>query len=118
MEVSGRSCPFCLIAAGNADRRLAYEDEEIVAFEDINPQAPHHLLIVPRKHMQSLLEIEEEDAALVGRLVLVANRIARDRGIDLSGFRLVVNCNPDGGQTVYHLHLHLLGGRRMGWPPG
>jgi histidine triad (HIT) family protein len=95
-----------------------YEDDQVLAFEDLHPQAPHHILIIPRRHVRNLLELREEDAALMGRLVLVANRIARDRKVDVSGFRLVVNCNPHGGQTVDHLHLHLLAGRRMGWPPG
>lgn len=113
-----QNCPFCRIVVEKAQRGIIYEDEQVLAFEDIHPQAPLHILIVPRRHIRNLLELEEEDASLVGRLVLVAKRIARDRKVDRSGFRLVVNCNPHGGQTVDHLHVHLLAGRRMGWPPG
>ncbi len=114
MEPYG-SCPFCQIQEG---RDFLYEDEEVLAFEDIRPQAPLHILIIPRRHIATLLEVEEGDVSLVGRLLLVANRIAREKRVDQSGFRLVMNCNRDGGQTVGHLHLHLLAGRRMGWPPG
>jgi histidine triad (HIT) family protein len=112
-------CPFCRIGAEEeGSRSILYEDEQVLAFEDIRPQAPLHVLIVPRRHIRNLLELEEGDASLMGRLVLVANGIARNKKVDLSGFRLVVNCNSHGGQTVDHLHLHLLAGRRMGWPPG
>jgi histidine triad (HIT) family protein len=112
------SCPFCRIESKQSEVRTLYEDEEVLAFEDIHPQAPLHVLIVPRRHIGTLLNVREEDACLVGRMVLVANRIAREKKVDRSGFRLVINCNRNGGQTVGHLHLHLLGGRRMGWPPG
>jgi len=111
-------CPFCRIEAKQTKSRILYEDEQVLAFEDIHPQAPLHILIVPRKHIATLLNLQEEDVSLMGRLVWVANRIAREKRVDRSGFRIVINCNRNGGQTVGHLHLHLLAGRRMGWPPG
>jgi histidine triad (HIT) family protein len=111
-------CPFCRIEAKQIKSRILYEDEQVLAFEDIHPQAPLHVLIIPKKHISSLLEVREGDASLMGQLVLVANRIAREKRVDRSGFRVVINCNRNGGQTVGHLHLHLLAGRRMGWPPG
>ena len=97
---------------------IVYEDENIIAFEDINPQAPVHVLVIPRKHIPTTLDIKEEDYFLIGRMLQTARRIAEDRGIAHRGFRLVMNTNPDAGQSVYHIHLHLLGGRRMHWPPG
>jgi histidine triad (HIT) family protein len=111
-------CLFCRIAAGKLPARIVYEDESIVAFEDINPQAPVHILIIPRKHIPTSLEIQGEDHALIGFMFETANRIARERKIAGRGFRLVMNTNPEAGQTVYHIHLHLLGGRQMHWPPG
>ena len=117
MEPYG-SCPFCRIQEERDRSRVLYEDEEVLAFEDIHPQAPLHILIISRRHIATLLDIGEGDVSLVGRLVVVASRIAKEKRVDQSGFRLVMNCNRDGGQTVGHLHLHLLAGRRMGWPPG
>ena len=111
-------CLFCKIAAGELDTELVYEDEEVVAFNDLNPQAPIHVLVIPRKHIATLNDLESADAGLVGRLYLAAKTLARKKGVDDSGYRTLMNCNADGGQTVFHLHLHLLGGRRMGWPPG
>ena len=111
-------CLFCKIAAGKVPAKIIYEDDLSVAFEDINPQAPVHILIIPKKHVASSLNLKEEDSALLGRLFQVANRLAKERGIAERGFRLVTNTNPESGQTVFHLHIHLLGGRRMGWPPG
>ncbi len=111
-------CIFCRIAEKELPARLVYEDEFAVAFEDINPQAPVHVLVIPRKHISTSLDLREEDNALVGRLFQVANIIARQKGIAERGFRIVMNCNPEAGQTVFHLHLHLLGGRAMHWPPG
>ena len=113
-----QNCPFCRIQAQEERSRSVYEDDWVVAFEDIHPQAPLHILIIPKRHVENLLGLEEEDVLLAGRMLLVASRIARERKVDRTGFRLVVNCNRDGGQTVGHLHLHLLGGRRMSWPPG
>ncbi|GAB4390900.1 MAG: histidine triad nucleotide-binding protein [Thermodesulfovibrionales bacterium] len=111
-------CIFCEIAAGRMKAKVLYEDDLAVAFEDIAPQAPVHVLVIPRKHIPTALDLAEEDAALVGRLYQVANRIAREKGVAERGFRLVMNCNAEAGQAVYHIHLHVLGGRRMHWPPG
>jgi len=111
-------CLFCKIAGGKIPSTIVYEDESVIAFEDINPQAPVHVLVIPRKHIPTTLDIKEEDHPLIGLMFRTAQRIAEDRGIAQRGFRLVMNTNPDAGQSVYHIHLHLLGGRRMHWPPG
>jgi histidine triad (HIT) family protein len=111
-------CPFCRIEAKRSESRILYEDNQVLAFEDVHPQAPLHVLIIPKKHIATLLDVTEQDVSLMGRLVLVANRIAREKRVDRAGFRIVINCNRNGGQTVGHLHLHLLAGRGMGWPPG
>jgi histidine triad (HIT) family protein len=97
---------------------IVYEDEEIVAFRDINAQAPTHVLFIPRRPISTLNDLEATDANLVGKLVLAATRHAREQGFAEDGYRLVINCNAHGGQTVFHLHLHLLAGRQMHWPPG
>lgn len=110
-------CIFCKIAAGEVGK-LVYEDDAVAAFDDLNPQAPVHVLIVPKKHVARVSEIQPEDTELAGRLIMAANKIARDRGIDGSGYRLVINCNEGAGQSVWHVHVHLLGGRRFAWPPG
>jgi histidine triad (HIT) family protein len=111
-------CIFCQIAKGTATANIVYQDEEIIVFDDISPKAPQHKLIVPRKHIATLNDLKSEDEGLIGRMILVAQKIAKDSGIAQSGYRLSVNCNKDGGQLVYHLHLHLLGGRSLHWPPG
>ncbi len=111
-------CLFCKIVEKKIPAKIVYEDSSVVAFEDINPQAPVHLLLIPRKHIATLNELGGDDAALMGHLTATAAKIARDRGIAERGFRVVVNCNPESGQTVYHIHFHLLGGRQMHWPPG
>ena len=111
------TCLFCQIANRERPGKIVYEDEQSVAFEDIHPKAPIHILIVPRRHLATLLDASEADNALLGHLLSVANRIARQIGIADRGFRLVINCNSEGGQAVYHLHLHLLGGRPLGWHP-
>jgi len=111
-------CLFCRIAAKAVPASMVFEDEKAVAFEDINPQAPVHVLVVPKKHISTVLDIGEEDRELVGHLYRIASDIARERQIDQKGFRLVMNCNRDAGQTVFHIHLHVLGGRVMQWPPG
>jgi histidine triad (HIT) family protein len=108
---------FQRIIDGEVDADIVHEDEHCVAFRDIDPQAPTHVLIVPRKPIPSLDDLKEEDADVVGHLFVVARDIAREEGLR-DGYRTVINCGDDGGQTVYHLHLHLLGGRRMQWPPG
>ncbi len=111
-------CLFCRIAERGIPAKILYEDELSLAFEDVNPQAPTHVLVIPRKHIPTALDIREEDKGLIGHLYIVASKIAREKGIAQPGFRLVMNCNRDAGQAVYHIHLHVLGGRRMHWPPG
>jgi histidine triad (HIT) family protein len=111
-------CLFCKMVKGEIKPKLALETSELVAFHDINPQAPVHVLIVPRKHITSINDLSPEDAPLVGKMFLAAQEIAKTQKVAQPGYRLVVNCNADGGQTVFHLHLHLLGGRQMHWPPG
>ena len=111
-------CLFCRIEKKEIPSRIIHEDDQAIAFEDVNPQAPTHILIIPRRHIASVSEITDQDSEMMGHLALVARRIAQDRGIAAQGYRLVVNAGPAGGQAVYHLHLHLLGGRQMNWPPG
>jgi histidine triad (HIT) family protein len=111
-------CLFCRIASGEIGGSPVYEDDELIAFNDIQPQAPVHVLIIPKRHIASVADLDADSSALMGSLVQTANRIAQERGVAERGYRLVVNCNAEGGQTVYHLHLHLLGGRSMKWPPG
>lgn len=111
-------CLFCKVVDKKIPARIVYEDEQALAFEDINPQAPVHILVIPKKHIPHVLGAEPADNALMGHLLQVVSRVARDRGIADRGFRLVANTNPDSGQEVYHIHFHVLGGRRMHWPPG
>jgi len=111
-------CLFCKIAAGEIPAKILYQDEQVVAFEDINPQAPHHKIIIPRKHISTINDLHAEDSALVGYMVQSAVKLAQQLKIADSGYRLVMNCNSAGGQTVFHIHIHLLGGRSMTWPPG
>jgi histidine triad (HIT) family protein len=112
------SCLFCEIVAGRVPAKVAYKDDEIVAFHDINPQGPTHVLVVPRRHITSLLDLTPADDALVGSLVRRARDLAVEKELDDRGFRLVLNCGDDAGYSVYHIHLHLVGGRKLGWPPG
>lgn len=112
-----RDCPFCRIAAGDMSADELYRDDTVVAFRDLNPQAPTHVLVIPREHIASLREANSDNAALIGRLHAVAAELARDLGLADDGYRCVINCGRHGGQTVDHLHVHLLGGRAMGWPP-
>ena len=112
------NCLFCRIIDKKIPSKIVYEDEHVFAFEDINPQAPIHILIIPKKHISTTLDITHEDNELIGHLFQTANKIAKDRGAAERGFRLVINCNPESGQTVYHIHIHLLAGRVMHWPPG
>jgi len=112
------NCLFCRIIEKKVPAKIAYEDDLCLAFEDVNPQAPVHTLVIPKKHIPTLLDLKEEDKNLMGHLIGIANKIAKDKGIAERGFRVVVNCNPESGQTVYHIHLHVLGGRIMHWPPG
>jgi histidine triad (HIT) family protein len=111
-------CIFCKIADHSISSRIVYEDEKVVAFEDISPQAPTHILTIPRKHISTLNDTTEADRDLVGSVVLAAVAIAKDRRLSSSGYRLVWNTNRGAGQSVFHIHLHLLGGRAMAWPPG
>lgn len=111
-------CLFCKIRDGEVPANIIYEDEHLLAFEDVNPQAPVHILLIPRKHIATINEIQEADAQLVARLYMAAKKIAVDKGVAEEGYRLVMNCNEKAGQTVFHLHLHMLAGRTMTWPPG
>jgi histidine triad (HIT) family protein len=106
-------CIFCKIVEGEIPSDTVYEDEEIIAFRDINPQAPVHIVIIPRQHIASLSHLSESDSALVGRLVTIANKLAQEEGIADKGYRVVINCGKEGGQLVPHLHLHLVGGRKL-----
>ncbi len=111
-------CIFCQIVEREEGAEIVYQDDEITAFRDINPQAPKHILIIPNRHIRSLAQIEAQDALLLSRMIQVANDLALKEGIATRGYRLVINCGPEAGQSVHHLHLHLLGGRPMRWPPG
>ena len=111
-------CIFCKIAAGEIKGDMVYEDEQVVAFRDLNPQAPTHVLIIPRRHIPTTNDLTADDAALVGQMTLAAKQIAEQEGIAARGYRTVLNCNAEAGQSVFHIHAHLLGGRPMGWPPG
>ncbi len=106
-------CIFCQIVAGKVPSKTIYQDEEIIAFRDISPQAPTHVLIITKKHIPSLTDLPEPEVSIMGRMVSVANQLAQKEGISQSGYRLVVNCGQEGGQAVPHLHLHLLGGKRL-----
>ena len=111
-------CLFCGIADGKIKANLVFQDEAVLAFKDIAPKAPVHILIIPRKHIASVLDLGASDNGVIGRIFEVAGQLARDQGIAEKGFRVVVNSGADAGQTVSHLHYHLLGGRQMTWPPG
>ncbi|WP_447977698.1 histidine triad nucleotide-binding protein [Candidatus Nitrospira bockiana] len=112
-----KECLFCKIAARQIPSKTVYEDDRVLAFEDINPQAPVHLLVIPKRHVASVQECAD-DPGLVGHLLLAATKLAEKKGIATSGYRLITNTGPHAGQTVFHLHVHLLGGRPMAWPPG
>ncbi len=111
-------CLFCKMVAGEIQPDVVYETDRVLAFRDIDPKAPTHILIIPKKHISTINDIVAEDAALMGELHLAAKEIASQEGLAEPGYRVVMNCNEQGGQAVYHIHLHLLGGRQMGWPPG
>lgn len=111
-------CIFCRIARGETPAEILYQDDLVTAFRDIHPQAPTHLQIIPNRHIPAVADVTPADAELLGRMITVANHLAVQEGIAQSGYRLVINTGPQAGQSVNHLHLHLLGGRRMGWPPG
>ena len=111
-------CLFCRMVAGEIQPDVVYEDDEIMAFRDVNPQAPTHVLVIPKRHIGTTNDLQPDDAELVGRMVLVAGKVAGDDGVDERGYRVLLNCNREAGQAVFHIHLHVLGGRPMGWPPG
>lgn len=111
-------CLFCKIANGAIPAKVVYQDDLVLAFDDISPQAPHHKLIIPRKHIATLNDITIEDNLLISHIVQTAKKLAKDLGVAEQGYRLVMNCNAGAGQTVFHIHAHLLGGRQMIWPPG
>jgi len=113
-----QGCIFCKIVAGEMSSSFIYQDDEVTAFKDINPQAPSHILIVPNKHIGSVGDASGEDQAVLGKLLLAAAQIAQEKGVANRGYRLVINTGVDGGQSVSHLHVHLLAGRQMSWPPG
>jgi histidine triad (HIT) family protein len=112
------NCIFCKIAAGEIPAKVAFQNDELLAFHDINPAAPTHILIIPREHIASVNEINDQNAPLVGRIIQKAADLAREQGIASNGYRIVTNIGDDGGQSVHHLHIHLLGGRKLTWPPG
>jgi len=111
-------CLFCKIAAGEIPADKIYEDDHVIAFRDIAPKAPTHVLVIPRRHISTLNDLRPDDSELIGRMYLAAREVAHQEGIAEDGYRTVVNCNSAAGQTVFHIHLHLLGGRAMSWPPG
>lgn len=109
-------CLFCKIIAGDIPAEKIYEDGDVFAFHDIGAQAPHHFLVIPKKHIATLNDTD--DTTLIGKLILTASKITKDLGFAEDGYRVVMNCNEQGGQTIYHIHLHCLGGRNLAWPPG
>jgi histidine triad (HIT) family protein len=111
-------CIFCKIAHGEIPTQLLYQDEEVLAFRDINPQAPVHILIIPVKHVEKVSNVSQKELPLFNKMIAVANQLAKAENIDQKGYRLVFNCGRDAGQEVLHIHLHLLGGRKLNWPPG
>ncbi len=111
-------CLFCKIVAGEIPADIVYENESVIAFRDTSPQAPVHVLVIPRKHISTINDLDEEDRTLIGDMFLAAKEIAAQEGIDESGYRAVMNCNKGAGQSVFHIHLHVLGGSGLSWPPG
>jgi histidine triad (HIT) family protein len=113
-----KDCIFCRIASKEIPAKVVFEDDDVVGFEDLNPQAPTHTLVIPKRHLATLNEVDSENRDLIGKVVSAAVRIARDKGLADDGYRLVANCQENAGQSVFHIHFHLLGGRPFGWPPG
>lgn len=113
-----KDCIFCKIITGETPANIIYQDDQVIAFDDLYPKAPIHKLIIPRKHIATLNDLTEKDEKLVGHMVYVAKQLAKELKIDKKGYRTLINCNADAGQIIFHIHLHLLGGRRMTWPPG
>ena len=116
--MSENDCLICRIVDGNLSADIVYENDSLIAFRDINPKAPTHILLIPRSHIATMNDLEDGDKALVGELFVAAARIAADEGLADDGYRVVMNCNAAAGQSVFHIHLHLMGGRTMTWPPG
>lgn len=112
------NCIFCKIVKKEIPSKILYEDDLVIAFEDIAPQAPIHILVIPKKHYSTVLDINENDKELIGHIFMVIKKITEQKGVDEKGFRVVMNCNSQGGQTVFHVHFHILAGRQMHWPPG
>jgi histidine triad (HIT) family protein len=112
------NCIFCKIIDGSIPSKKIYEDDEILAFHDVSPQAPVHFLVIPKKHIPNLMEMKDSDSALMGKILHKAQNLAKDLGCEEKGVRFVINCKEHGGQTVDHIHLHVLGGRQLAWPPG
>ena len=111
-------CIFCKMVSGEIQPDVVYENDDVLAFRDMNPQAPTHVLVIPKQHIATLNDLDEAHIDIVGRMTLAAAAVARQEGFAEAGYRTVMNCNDDGGQTVFHIHMHLLGGRPMRWPPG
>lgn len=118
MTEPNENCLFCRIARGEIPAKIVHTDEDVIAFEDINPQAPVHILVIPRRHIPMLADLTATDEALVGKVVHSASTIARERNLEDDGYRLVINNGEGAGQSVFHIHAHLLGGRMFAWPPG
>ena len=116
--MNNSNCLFCKIIKKDIPSNIVFEDNKILAFEDINPQAPVHIVVIPKYHIDSVAALKDENIHLVGSLVLAAKEIAKKKGVQESGYRIIFNCNKDAGQAVFHIHLHLLGGRKFAWPPG
>ena len=116
--MSNPDCLFCKFVSGELNTDIVFETDKVLAFRDINPQAPTHILIVPRKHIATINDLTDSDAEEIGNLCLVAKELAKEEGFSEEGYRVVMNCNAAAGQTVFHVHLHLLGGRKFNWPPG
>ncbi len=111
-------CIFCKMVSGEIQPDVVYENDDVLAFRDVSPQAPTHVLVIPKKHYSTINDLQPEDAELMGKLVLSAQKVAEIDGLSEQGYRMVLNCNEGAGQTVFHIHMHVLGGRRMNWPPG
>ena len=111
-------CVFCKIVAGETPAAIVYDDDQVLAFRDIQPEAPVHIIIIPKRHIATLNDLTPADAELIGRMHLAARQVALDLGVAESGYRTLINCNRDAGQYVFHVHMHLLAGRNLGWPPG
>ena len=111
-------CIFCKMVSGEITPDTVYEDDDVLAFRDMNPQAPVHVLVIPKQHVATINDLDADSSALVGKMMMAAAKVAQQEGFAEQGYRTIMNCNAHGGQTVFHIHLHLLGGRVMGWPPG